>query len=76
MDQAESRYGVSNIEYDIITTLSNLLQGQEVMDKYAKDAEAAGDQECATIFHTLRDGNRNAVQQLRSALGRHMSGGK
>ena len=76
MDQGVSRYGVSNLEYDIVTTLSNLLEGVEALEKYAQDAEQAGDQECATIFRTLRENNRNSAQQLRSALARHLSGGQ
>lgn len=75
MDQGESTYGVSNLEYDLIVTLSNLLQGMEVIQKYAQDAEQAGDQESATAFRTLRENNRSSAQQLRSALGRQMSSG-
>lgn len=76
MAEGQQKYGVSNVEYDIITTLSNLLEGMEALEKYAGDAEQAGDRECATIFRTLRENNRNSVQQLRSALGRHTSGGQ
>ena len=72
MDQGQGKFGVSNLEYDLVTTLSNLLQGQEVLDKYAQDAEQAGDQECATIFRTIRENNRNSAQQIRNALARHM----
>lgn len=75
MDQGQGKYGVSNLEYDLITTLSNVLEGMEALEKYAQDAEQAGDSECATIFRTLRENNRNSAQQLRSALGRHLSGG-
>ena len=76
MDQGQSRYGVSNLEYDLVTTLSNLLEGSEALEKYAHDAEQAGDQECATIFRTLRENNRATAQQVRNALARHVSGGQ
>jgi hypothetical protein len=75
MDQGESTYGMSNVEYDLVVTLGNLLEGMEALQKYAQDAEQAGDQETATIFRTLRENNRSSVQQLRSALGRQMSAG-
>lgn len=75
MDKGESTYGVSDIEYDLVTTLSNLLEAMEALQKYAKDAEQAGDQETATAFRTLRENNRNSVQQLRTALGRQMGSG-
>ncbi len=74
MEKGEGRYGVSDLEYDLITSVGNLLQGMEVLDKYAQDAEKAGDQECATAFRTLRENNRNTAQQLRNALARHLSG--
>ena len=74
MSDGQCRYGVSNIEYDIITTMSNLLEGVEALEKYAQDAQQAGDPDCATIFRSLQDNNRNTVGQLRSALQRHLSG--
>ncbi len=76
MSDGQSTYGVSNIEYDLITTLSNLLQGSEALHKYAQDAEQAGDAESATLFRTLMDNNRASAQQFRSALQRHLGGGQ
>lgn len=75
MDHGQDRYGISNIEYDLITTLSNLLEGVEALEKYAQDAEQAGDSECATIFRTIRENNRSSAQQLRGALARHLGKG-
>ncbi len=75
MDQGQGKFGVSNLEYDVVTTMSNLLQGLEVLEKYAADAEQAGEQECATIFRTIRDNNRNSVQQLRNVLVRQLGKG-
>ena len=75
-DKGSDRYGVPNLEYDLIATLSNLLQGQEALQKYVQDAQQAGDQDCAGLFQTLMDNNRNSAQQIRSALQRHLSGGQ
>ena len=75
-DRGSDRYGVSNLEYDLIATLSNLLQGQEALQKYLQDAQQAGDQECAGLFQTLMDNNRSTAQQARTLLQRHMSGGQ
>ena len=72
--QGADRYGMSNLEYDIITTLSNLLQGHEVLSRYAADADQAGDSDTATIFRTLQSNNRSTVEQLRNALARHVGG--
>jgi hypothetical protein len=74
MDQSESKYGVSNLEYDLVTTLSNLLEGMEALEKYARDAEQAGDSEAATAFRTLRENNRSSAQQIRTALARQVGG--
>ena len=64
MDQAQGKFGISN-----------LLQGQEALEQYAQDAEQAGDQECATIFRTIRENNRSSAQQLRSVLARQVGKG-
>jgi hypothetical protein len=63
---------MSDVEYDIVITLANMLQGIEKLEEYAEDAEAAGDSECATVFRSIRESNRAAVGQLRSALARHL----
>ena len=76
MDKGKSTYGVSNLEYDLVMTLGNLLQGEEALAKYQNDAEQAGDQECAQLFQTLRDNNRTSVGQVRQALDRHLHGNK
>jgi len=70
------QFGVSNLEYDLIMTMSNLLQSLEALERYAKDAEQASDMDCATLFREMRENNRRSVQQFRNALSRHFSGGK
>ena len=75
MDQGRSKYGVSDLEYDLVETLSNLLGGMEALEKYAQDAEQAGDAECATIFRTLSENNRASAQQVRNALARLLGRG-
>lgn len=72
MVDSQETFGMSDLEYDIIMTIGNLLQGIEKLEKYAHDAEAAGDTETATVFRTLRESNRSAVQQLKSGLARHL----
>jgi hypothetical protein len=67
------RFGMSNLEYDIVTTLSNLSQGFEALERYAADADQAGDGETATIFRTMQENNRTTIRQLRNALARHVS---
>jgi hypothetical protein len=71
-EQGQESYGLSNIEYDLVMTLANLLQGIEHLERYAQDADAAGDSEAATTFRSLRESNRAAVSSLRSALARQL----
>ncbi len=74
--EGEEEFGVANLEYDLIITMGNLLQSQEVLAKYARDAEDAGDLDCAVLFRELRETNQHSVLRFRNALSRHLSGGK
>jgi hypothetical protein len=73
MAEGSGKFGVSNLEYDLVTTLSNLLEGQEVLEEYTADAEEAGDQEAADIFRNIQTHNQDAAMRIRTALGRIMS---
>ena len=68
MSQEHTRFAVSDVEYNIITTMSNLLQGEEVLERYAADAEEAGNPEVAGIFRRLQEQNNQIAAQLRQAL--------
>jgi hypothetical protein len=61
---------ITDLEYDLVTTLSNLMQGREVLAKYAQDAEAAGDADCVEIFRSLQSSNEATAGRLRNALAR------
>ncbi|MBA2278762.1 MAG: hypothetical protein H0W06_13475 [Chloroflexia bacterium] len=76
MSDGTQQFSVSDIEYNLITTLSNLLQSEEVLVKYAEDADRAGDSDCATLFRSLRENNKLSAQEFRRALDRHMHEGK
>ena len=73
MTDGSGEFGISNLEYDLVTTLSNLLEGQEVLEEYAADAEEAGDQEASDIFRTIQSQNQQAALRIRTALGRIMT---
>lgn len=72
MEPGAEKFGVSNIVYDIVTTVGNLLQGEEKLKEYAGDAEKAGDPEAATAFRTVAEGNRAAAQTLLRRLRTHL----
>jgi hypothetical protein len=68
MSHNGNRFGVSDVEYNIVTTLSNLLQGEDVLNRYAEDAEKAGDSEVAQLFRDLEQSNNQFASRLRDAL--------
>jgi hypothetical protein len=70
MADGTGEFGISNLEYDLVTTLSNLLEGQDVLAEYTADAEAAGNQEAAEIFRSIQSNNQDAALRIRTALGR------
>lgn len=65
---SDRHFALSDMEYNLITTLSNLLQGEDALHKYIQDAEAAGDQNAKTLFEELHDSNRQFAKRLREAL--------
>lgn len=66
-------FAISDLEYDLVTTLSNLMQGREVLSKYAADAEKVGDLDAAEIFRTILTSNDANAERVRNALRNHLS---
>ena len=64
------KYAVSDLEYNIITTMSNLLQGCETLAKYRADAEEAGDSESADIFGRIHESYDGYAIELNAVLRR------
>jgi len=70
MSAHQHEFTVSDVEYNVITTLSNLLQSEEVLQKYANDTREAGDQELEQMLHNLREQNSQVAARLHEKLGR------
>ena len=64
------KYPISDVEYDIIITLGNLLQGTESLNTYIQDADRAGDSATASAFSSIRDGYVEGAKMMHEALGR------
>jgi hypothetical protein len=64
--------GASNIEYDLISTLYHLLQGNENLTRYEQDAREAGDNDAATFFRELRDHQKQLLDRNRQLLGQRI----
>jgi len=72
--QSQQLTGVSNIAYDLMIVLSNKLEGIAAMEEYRQDAQEAGDNDCASLFERLQRQDREAVDELRTHLVRHLQG--
>jgi bacterioferritin (cytochrome b1) len=60
----------SNLEYDLLTVLQSKLEASSAYDKYIKDCEQAGDQECRRLFEQIKQQDTQHAQDLRTQLVR------
>jgi hypothetical protein len=70
MSDNNGRFAASDVEYNVITTLSNLLQAEEVLRRYAQDAEEAGNAEVAKLFNEIEESNNRFSKRLMDELHR------
>lgn len=68
MSHGHDDFAVSDVEYNLVTTLSNLLQAEDALHKYISDAENAGASNVASLFRELHDSNRRIAKQMRQVL--------
>ena len=69
----ENDYVVSDVEYNVITTLATLLQGEDVLARYTEDAREAGEDEIVALFESLCAHHREVAKGLRAVLSRKLS---
>ena len=67
--------GVSDVAYDLMIVLTNKLEGVAAMQEYMQDAEEAGDAEVKACFERLAKLDREAIDELRPLLARHIAQG-
>ncbi len=63
-------FPVSDLQYNVITTLSNLLQGMETLATYQQDATKNGDEQLARVFGEVYASYRDNAVKLRDELSR------
>lgn len=73
MERSDS---VENLSYDLLTTLQSKLEGVSAYDKYIRDCQQAGDQECGNLFQQLKQQDTQQVEQLRSTIENLVKQGK
>jgi len=59
---------MDNVTYDVITVLQSKLEGLTAYEQYLKDAQAAGNNDCAQLLQTLQQQDQQQVAQLQQAL--------
>jgi rubrerythrin len=66
--------GTADEHYDLVSVLYHALQGGETYDKYARDAEQAGDQELAQFFRDVQREDRDRAQRAEQLLAARFPG--
>ena len=68
MDPEERATGTPNEEYNLVSVLYHALHGAETCQMYARDAEAAGDDDLASFFRNVQATHRQVAQQAKARL--------
>ena len=66
---------VSDLEYDVLSTLQSKLESLEIYEAYLDDCEEASDNECRQLFEQIRDDDLRHAERLREALKKLMRDG-
>lgn len=75
MDAGEQKTGTRDEHYDLVSVLYHALQGAEACDRYAGDAEDAGEQELAAFFREAQEMQARLAEQAKAMLGIGEAGG-
>jgi bacterioferritin (cytochrome b1) len=67
---------VSDLEYDVLSTLQSKLEALEVYEAYLEDCEEADDDECRQLFQQIRDDDARHAERLHETLARIMKAGR
>ncbi|HEY7068344.1 MAG TPA: hypothetical protein VII06_43245 [Chloroflexota bacterium] len=66
---------VSDLEFDVLSTLQSKLEALEVYEAYLEDCEEAEDNDCRQLFQQIRDDDERHAERLRAALARLITAG-
>lgn len=66
--ETEQISGISNVAYDLMSVMTNKLEGIAAMEEYKLDAEDAGDTEFEDLLHQLQQREVGDVDQLKRLL--------
>lgn len=60
--------GISNVAYDLMTVLSNHLEGIAAIQEYKIDADEANDTEVSAVFDRIEKLYQSSIDELRALL--------
>jgi hypothetical protein len=63
--------GVENVTYDLMTVMTNKLQGIAAIEQYMQDAQ--GDQEAMQCFQHIEQREREDIDKLRGLVAQRLS---
>ena len=69
MDHGEKTTGTRDEHYDLVSVLYHALHGADNCDRYALDAEAAGDERLAEFFREAQGGQMLLAERAKELLG-------
>ena len=68
MANDERATGTHDATYDLVSVLSHSLQGAEVYEEYAGDAEESGDDELARFFREIQEEEKRRSERAKKLL--------
>ena len=69
MDAGEGKTGTRDEHYDLVSVLYHALEGAEACDRYASDAEGAGEDELAAFFREAQETHARLAEKAKAMLG-------
>lgn len=67
---------VSNLEYDLLTTLQNKAEALKAYETYIQDAQSMDSQPCVELFKKLQQSDLQQAEEIRHHLQEVMQKGK
>jgi len=76
MTATGSERAMSNLEYDLLTTLHHKAEAVKAYDTYINDAQSMDSQPCVELFQKLKQQDMQQAQEIRQHLQEVMQKGK
>ncbi len=67
---------ISNLEYDLLTTLQHKAEALKAYDTYIQDAQSMDSQPCVELFKKLQQADLQQAEEIRHHLQEVMQKGK